>query len=101
MKKKSNKSTYNKAYQEILASLPEDLWLFLAKHNALKRYLNNCTALRVALQAEFRINNDLTMHSHINTAFRWSDTREGFDYWSNLFTLYLHERNNKNLSRVC
>lgn len=101
MKKKSNKTVYNKVYREILASLPEDLWLFLVKHNALKRYLNNCTALWVALQAKFHEIYDLTMYSHINTAFRWCDTKEGSDYWSNLFILYLHERNNKNLSRIC
>lgn len=101
MKKKSNKTAYNKVYQEILAILPVDLWLFLVKHNALKRYLNNCTASWMASYAEFYEIYDLTMYSHISIGFRGCDTKEGSDYWSNLFTLYLHERNNKNVSRVC
>lgn len=92
MKKKSNKTVYNKVYREILASLPVDLWLFLVKHNALKRYLNNCTASWVALQDKFHESYDSTMYSHISISFRWCDTKEGSDYWSNLLHyIYMKE----------
>lgn len=89
---------YNKAYKEILNVLDVRLWLFLVKHNALKRYLDNCIVFRVYFSKIMKLNTFL--YTRINTAFIWLYTREGSNYWSNLSKKYLYERD-KNLSRVC
>lgn len=60
--------------------LPADLYEFLRSENALEAFLANWDG------NEYRFGDDIK--SWISSAFSWDETREGFDYWVNLHSIW-------------
>jgi hypothetical protein len=60
----------------------EDFYKFLVDNNALDKFLYNLKESGKNLKNHFiRLKNKFIL---LNIAFRWRDTTEGHDFWSNL-----------------
>lgn len=74
-------SRYTHLYRKILEDIPPYLWLLLVKHNALVKYTNNCIFDCI----NHRLDQEPNMHKDLMTAFMWTSTIEGYDFWKNIY----------------
>lgn len=59
----------------------KEFFKFLKENDALEKYLSNIDTADIA--PFFKMS---TPRSYIALAFCWGDTKEGWDFWSNLHT---------------
>lgn len=75
-------SYYNHLYRKTLKNIPSYLWLLLIKHDALTKYINNCILDRIVHEMD----QDPNIGKDLMTAFMWSITIEGHDFWKNIYS---------------
>lgn len=74
----------------ILREIPYTLLIFLVKHKALKKFINNTHKYYRHWDIEIsKIIVKLHSTHAINLCFRWANTPEGSDYWYDLYKLYI------------
>lgn len=78
------KDSYDKAYQEILDSLPVNLRSFLTEKKVLKRYLDCSIGRYYSNPLRFL----LSIYSDFSSAFAWDLSKEGALFWNNLANEY-------------
>lgn len=79
---------YNKIYKEVLNSMSAELCVFLAKNNVIKKFIN----YSVAYHYYCNHNAPFCSRVRINTAFGWSTTKEGHNFWRKLFNEFTLDR---------
>ena len=75
---------YDEIYKKVLYAMSAELFIFLTKKKVIKKFINYSIAdyYYCSQSAPF------SLYININTAFGWTTTKEGYDFWCNLYREY-------------
>lgn len=71
---------YDEIYKKVLHSMSAELFVFLTKNKVIKKFINYTIADYYCNQ-----NAPFPLYININTAFDWTGTKEGYDFWNNIY----------------
>lgn len=71
---------YDEIYKEILQCMSAELFVFLTKNKAIKKFIN----YSIADYYYCGKNAPFSLYINISTAFGWYTTKEGYEFWCKL-----------------
>lgn len=75
---------YDEIYKKVLYAMSAELFIFLTKKKVIKKFIN----YSIADYYYFNQSAPFFLCININTAFGWITTKEGYDFWYNLYREY-------------
>lgn len=76
---------YDEIYKKVLRAMSAELFVFLTKNKVIKRFINYSVADYYYCSQSA----PSSLYVNFSTAFGWTTTKEGYDFWCNLYHKFI------------
>lgn len=76
---------YDETYKKVLQGMSAEMFVFLTKNKVIKKFMNYA----IADYYYCNQNAPFPLYINIDTAFGWTGTKEGYDFWCNLYLEFI------------